>query len=170
MMIGHLPLPSRLLAVAEGVHTKRGWAFPTHNPPSGVIHLCSAVPKLATISSTPYPRSRKSKSGASLSLSPFFPCSSVHLHVPTNNQLGAEPSSSFIIPTLNMHVHPLTHQVLTSTIFLGWTCLVVSLSQAGKRTAMTALTDAAKGIAQGSLETMEGQHGMGVFASMAGGE
>jgi hypothetical protein len=98
------------------------------------------------------------------------PSSSVHLHLPTNNQLGAEPSSSLIIPTLNMYVHLLTHQVLTSTIFLGWTCLVVSLSQAGKRTAMTALADAAKGIAQGSLETMEGQHGMGVFASMAGGE
>ncbi|WVQ98968.1 hypothetical protein IAU59_006100 [Kwoniella sp. CBS 9459] len=57
--------------------------------------------------------------------------------------------------------------VLTTTILLGWTSLVVSLSQAGKRTMLESAVDAVKGVGNGSLEQMQGGQGLGVFKSMA---
>ncbi|WVF71944.1 hypothetical protein IAT40_006754 [Kwoniella sp. CBS 6097] len=57
--------------------------------------------------------------------------------------------------------------VLTTTILLGWTSLVVSLSQAGKRTMLESAVDAVKGVGNGSLEQMKGGKGLGVFKSMA---
>ncbi|KAK4687751.1 hypothetical protein P7C73_g2361, partial [Tremellales sp. Uapishka_1] len=58
--------------------------------------------------------------------------------------------------------------VLTATIFLGWSSLVVSLSQAGKRSARQAVVDVVKGAASGNVEQMKGGKGLGVFASMLG--
>ncbi|KAK8869593.1 hypothetical protein IAR55_000160 [Kwoniella newhampshirensis] len=58
--------------------------------------------------------------------------------------------------------------LLTTTILLGWTCLVVSLSQAGKRTMFESAIDAVKGLGNASLEQMEGAEGLGVFKAMAG--
>ncbi|WVR05337.1 hypothetical protein IAU60_002351 [Kwoniella sp. DSM 27419] len=58
--------------------------------------------------------------------------------------------------------------LLTLTILLGWTSLVVSLSQAGKRTMLESAVDAVKGLGNASLEQMEGVRGLGVFRSMVG--
>ncbi|WWD16145.1 hypothetical protein CI109_100570 [Kwoniella shandongensis] len=58
--------------------------------------------------------------------------------------------------------------LLTTTILLGWTCLVISLSQAGKRTMLESALDAVKGLGNASLEQMEGGEGLGVFKAMAG--
>lgn len=56
------------------------------------------------------------------------------------------------------------------TILGSWTCLVISLSQAGKTTMFESVMDAVKGVGNASLGQMEGRDGMGVFSSMVGGE
>ncbi|WWC60857.1 uncharacterized protein I303_103433 [Kwoniella dejecticola CBS 10117] len=58
--------------------------------------------------------------------------------------------------------------LLTTTILLGWTCIVVSLSQAGKRSILHSAVDAVKAVGNANLEQMEGERGLGVFRSMAG--
>ncbi|WWC69208.1 uncharacterized protein I206_103145 [Kwoniella pini CBS 10737] len=58
--------------------------------------------------------------------------------------------------------------LLTTTILLGWTCIVISLSQAGKRSILHSAVDAVKAVGNASLEQMEGERGLGVFRSMAG--
>lgn len=56
------------------------------------------------------------------------------------------------------------------TILGSWTCLVISLSQAGKKTMFESVMDAVKGVGNANLGQMEGREGMGVFSSMVGGE
>lgn len=56
------------------------------------------------------------------------------------------------------------------TILGSWTCLVISLSQAGKKTMFESVMDAVKGLGNANLGQMEGREGMGVFSSMVGGE
>ncbi|ODN98328.1 hypothetical protein L198_03572 [Cryptococcus wingfieldii CBS 7118] len=58
--------------------------------------------------------------------------------------------------------------LLTASIIGGWTCLVISLSQAGKTTTLQSVLDAFKAVGNASLEQMEGREGMGIFSSMAG--
>ncbi|KAL7424194.1 hypothetical protein Q5752_001780 [Cryptotrichosporon argae] len=58
--------------------------------------------------------------------------------------------------------------VLTATILLGWTSLVVALSQAGKATPALALRDALRAIGDASLEAVRGARGLGLLKSMAG--
>ncbi|OWZ57485.1 hypothetical protein J007_01378 [Cryptococcus neoformans] len=58
--------------------------------------------------------------------------------------------------------------LLTMTILGSWTCLVISLSQAGKTTMFESVMDAVKGVGNASLGQMEGRDGMGVFSSMVG--
>lgn len=69
-------------------------------------------------------------------------------------------------------IYPLTDpgQVLTSSIFIGWTSYVVSLSQAGKRSPLSALGDAVKGVGEGDLGLISGREGLGLVKSIAGGE
>ncbi|WVW82821.1 hypothetical protein I302_104833 [Kwoniella bestiolae CBS 10118] len=58
--------------------------------------------------------------------------------------------------------------LLTFTILLGWTSIVVSLSQAGKKSILDSAVDAVKAVGNANLEQMEGGRGLGVFKSMAG--
>ncbi|WRT67381.1 uncharacterized protein IL334_004352 [Kwoniella shivajii] len=77
-------------------------------------------------------------------------------YVPNYPQWQASPRLSLIVP------------LLTATILLGWTCLVVSLSQAGKRSMLESAVDAVKGVGNASLGQMKGEDGLGVFKSMVG--
>jgi hypothetical protein len=47
---------------------------------------------------------------------------------------------------------------------------VVSLSQAGKRSPLSALGDAVKGVGEGDLGLINGREGLGLVKSIAGGE
>jgi len=82
----------------------------------------------------------------------------------------------FTHPSPSESCHPATShgftclQILTVNILLGWTFYVVSLSQAGNRTAFDALGDAVKGVGEASLEKLEGGRGMGLFSAATGGE
>ncbi|WVQ69816.1 uncharacterized protein L199_008037 [Kwoniella botswanensis] len=58
--------------------------------------------------------------------------------------------------------------LLTTAILLGWTSIVVSLSQAGKRSILESAVDAVKAVGNANLEQMEGGRGLGVMKSMAG--
>ncbi|WWD09873.1 hypothetical protein V865_008002 [Kwoniella europaea PYCC6329] len=58
--------------------------------------------------------------------------------------------------------------LLTTAILLGWTSIVVSLSQAGKRSILESAVDAVKAVGNANLEQMEGERGLGVMKSMAG--
>ncbi|OCF36408.1 hypothetical protein I317_01982 [Kwoniella heveanensis CBS 569] len=75
-------------------------------------------------------------------------------YIPNYREWQQSPRLSLIVP------------VLTATILLGWTSLVVSLSQAGKRTMFESAVDAVKAVGNGSLEQMQGGKGLGVFKSM----
>ena len=72
--------------------------------------------------------------------------------------------------TPSLEVSLTSQQVLTVNILLGWTFYVVSLSQAGKGSALSALEDAGIGAGEGNMGLMEGRRGMGVFSAGAGGE
>jgi hypothetical protein len=56
------------------------------------------------------------------------------------------------------------------TILLGWTLYVISLSQAGKHSALVAITDALKAVGKGDASIITGTRGMGTFKSIAGGK
>jgi hypothetical protein len=59
---------------------------------------------------------------------------------------------------------------LTLTILIGWTLYVLSLSQAGKHSALNAMADVIKAVGKGDASIVRGARGMGVFRSIAGGE
>ncbi|WWC89793.1 uncharacterized protein L201_004719 [Kwoniella dendrophila CBS 6074] len=58
--------------------------------------------------------------------------------------------------------------LLTATILLGWTSIVISLSQAGKSSILHSAIDAVKAVGNANLEQMQGGNGLGVFKSMVG--
>ncbi|KAK1925091.1 hypothetical protein DB88DRAFT_487892 [Papiliotrema laurentii] len=58
--------------------------------------------------------------------------------------------------------------LLTASIFLGWSGYVVSLSQAGKRTVLSALKDAAVDAAKSGLKTASTQRPMGLLSAIGG--
>lgn len=75
--------------------------------------------------------------------------------------LGKSPER---IPT-NSHTNV---KLLTASIFLGWSGYVVSLSQAGKRTVLSALKDAAVDAAKSGLKTASTQRPMGLLSAIGG--
>ncbi|KAI9637968.1 uncharacterized protein MKK02DRAFT_42349 [Dioszegia hungarica] len=58
--------------------------------------------------------------------------------------------------------------LLTSTILLGWTSFVISLTQAGDRSVLGALGDAVKAVGEGDSARLRAESGMGVWRAMAG--